>query len=257
MRITVELGLDAEHKFTALKLRWDANLGAYVTGRSGWPVGNIGGTAGVYHIPTMSAEVVRHPDQHRADRRLSRRRAAGGDLHHRAHDRRRRARARHQPVRAAPDQPDPARGDAVQDRADLHLRLRRVRRQHAEGRGAGRTRRLRGTARGGRGARQAARHRPVQLHRGRRRSVPAPGEGPGDAAPGRGWHADPALRLDVGGAGAGDGVLPARRRTLRRAARQVRYEAGDTDLLSGRQGQRRVGRAVHRRIGGQRSRWTR
>ena len=56
MRITVELGLDAQHRFTALRLRWDANLGAYVTGRSGWPVGNIGGTAGVYHIPTMYAE---------------------------------------------------------------------------------------------------------------------------------------------------------------------------------------------------------
>ncbi len=56
MRITVELGLDAEHKFTALRLRWDVNLGAYVTGRSGWPVGNIGGTAGVYHIPTIYAE---------------------------------------------------------------------------------------------------------------------------------------------------------------------------------------------------------
>jgi carbon-monoxide dehydrogenase large subunit len=56
MRITVELGLDAEHRFTALWLRWDVNLGAYVTGRSGWPVGNIGGTAGVYHIPTIYAE---------------------------------------------------------------------------------------------------------------------------------------------------------------------------------------------------------
>jgi carbon-monoxide dehydrogenase large subunit len=56
MRITVELGLDREHRFTALKLRWDVNLGAYVSGRSGWPVGNIGGTAGVYQIPTMYAE---------------------------------------------------------------------------------------------------------------------------------------------------------------------------------------------------------
>ncbi len=56
MRITVALGLDAEHRFTALRLRWDVNLGAYVTGRSGWPVGNIGGTAGVYRIPTMYAE---------------------------------------------------------------------------------------------------------------------------------------------------------------------------------------------------------
>ncbi len=56
MRITVELGLDAAHKITALRLRWDVNLGAYVTGRSGWPVGNIGGTAGVYQIPAIYAE---------------------------------------------------------------------------------------------------------------------------------------------------------------------------------------------------------
>ncbi|HEY7577029.1 MAG TPA: molybdopterin cofactor-binding domain-containing protein, partial [Acetobacteraceae bacterium] len=56
MRITVELGLDAQNRFTALKLRWDVNLGAYVTARSGWCVGNIGGTAGVYQIPTIYAE---------------------------------------------------------------------------------------------------------------------------------------------------------------------------------------------------------
>jgi len=56
MRITAELGLDKDGKFTALKLRWDVNLGAYTSGRSGWPVGNIGGTAGVYTIPTMYAE---------------------------------------------------------------------------------------------------------------------------------------------------------------------------------------------------------
>src|SRR5262249_54858780 len=56
MRITVELGLDQDNRFTGLRLRWDVNLGAYVTARSGWPVGNIGGTAGVYHIPTMYAE---------------------------------------------------------------------------------------------------------------------------------------------------------------------------------------------------------
>jgi carbon-monoxide dehydrogenase large subunit len=56
MRITAELALDADGKFTALKLRWDANLGAYVSGRSGWPIGNIGGTAGVYVVPTMYAE---------------------------------------------------------------------------------------------------------------------------------------------------------------------------------------------------------
>jgi aerobic carbon-monoxide dehydrogenase large subunit len=57
MRITASLGLDADGKFTALKLRWDVNLGAYVSGRSGWGVGNIGGIAGVYHIPFIAAQV--------------------------------------------------------------------------------------------------------------------------------------------------------------------------------------------------------
>jgi carbon-monoxide dehydrogenase large subunit len=56
MHINAELGLDANGRFTALKLRWNVNLGAYVSGRSGWPVGNIGGTAGVYEIPTIYAE---------------------------------------------------------------------------------------------------------------------------------------------------------------------------------------------------------
>src|ERR1700710_2456758 len=57
MRITASLGLDAGGKFTALKLRWDVNLGAYVSGRSGWGVGNIGGIAGVYVIPFIAAQV--------------------------------------------------------------------------------------------------------------------------------------------------------------------------------------------------------
>ena len=57
MRISASLGLDSEGKFTALKLRWNVNLGAYVSGRSGWGVGNIGGIAGVYHIPFIAAQV--------------------------------------------------------------------------------------------------------------------------------------------------------------------------------------------------------
>ena len=56
MRITAELGLDADGRFTGLKVRWDVNLGAYVSGRSGWCVGNIGGIAGVYEIPAIYAE---------------------------------------------------------------------------------------------------------------------------------------------------------------------------------------------------------
>jgi aerobic carbon-monoxide dehydrogenase large subunit len=57
MRIAASLGLDAEGRFTALKLRWDVNLGAYVSGRSGWGVGNVGGVAGVYRIPIIAAQV--------------------------------------------------------------------------------------------------------------------------------------------------------------------------------------------------------
>ena len=57
MRISASLGLDADGRFTALKLRWDVNLGAYVSGRSGWGVGNIGGIAGVYVIPFIAAQV--------------------------------------------------------------------------------------------------------------------------------------------------------------------------------------------------------
>ncbi|HET6608058.1 MAG TPA: xanthine dehydrogenase family protein molybdopterin-binding subunit [Rhodopila sp.] len=57
MRVSASLGLDKDGKFTALKLRWNVNLGAYVSGRSGWGVGNIGGIAGVYLIPFIAAEV--------------------------------------------------------------------------------------------------------------------------------------------------------------------------------------------------------
>ena len=57
IEIHAELGFDTAHRITAFKLRWNLNMGAYVSGRSGWGVGNIGGTAGVYRIPHMSAEV--------------------------------------------------------------------------------------------------------------------------------------------------------------------------------------------------------
>ena len=57
MHISASLGLDGDKKFTALKLRWNVNLGAYVSGRSGWGVGNIGGIAGTYVIPFIAAQV--------------------------------------------------------------------------------------------------------------------------------------------------------------------------------------------------------
>ena len=94
---------------------------------------------GVRH-PVHRRAGVRRADPYRADRRLSRGRPAGSDLRHRAPDRRRRPGTGDQPVRTPPPQPDPARGDALQDRADLHLRLRRIRRQHAGSRRAVRLR---------------------------------------------------------------------------------------------------------------------
>jgi carbon-monoxide dehydrogenase large subunit len=57
MHIHASLGFDADHRITALQLRWTVNLGAYCSGRSGWPVGNIGGIAGVYDIPVIAAQV--------------------------------------------------------------------------------------------------------------------------------------------------------------------------------------------------------
>jgi carbon-monoxide dehydrogenase large subunit len=57
IEITAQLGLDDSGRITALRVRWDVNLGAYCSGRSGWCVGNVGGIAGVYQIPAISAEV--------------------------------------------------------------------------------------------------------------------------------------------------------------------------------------------------------
>ena len=92
--------------------------------------------------------------QHQRHRALSRRRPARGDLCHRAPDRRRGARIGLRPGRIAPPQPDPGRGDAVQDRARPQLRLRRFPRQPGEGAGARRLGRLPGAPR--RGATRAA-----------------------------------------------------------------------------------------------------
>ncbi|MDR3536597.1 MAG: xanthine dehydrogenase family protein molybdopterin-binding subunit [Acetobacteraceae bacterium] len=57
MHIRASLAFDTDHRITALQLRWTVNLGAYVSARSGWPVGNIGGIAGVYDIPAIAAQV--------------------------------------------------------------------------------------------------------------------------------------------------------------------------------------------------------
>jgi aerobic carbon-monoxide dehydrogenase large subunit len=55
--IDAELGLDANGRFTALRVGYQVNAGAYMTWRSTSPVGNIGGISGVYAIPATAAEV--------------------------------------------------------------------------------------------------------------------------------------------------------------------------------------------------------
>ena len=87
------------------------------------------------HHGDAAERLLRHPrgrgDRHRrthqqgADRALSRRRAAGGDLPDRDHDGRRRARARDRCARPAPAQPRAL--VPLQDRARLDIRLRRLR----------------------------------------------------------------------------------------------------------------------------------
>jgi len=56
--IHAELGLDAQGRFSALRIRYEVNVGAYMSWRSTAPVNNIGGISGVYMIPATAAEVL-------------------------------------------------------------------------------------------------------------------------------------------------------------------------------------------------------
>ena len=58
VHVHAELGLDAQGRFTALRMRYDVNIGAYMSGRSGPPIANIGGISGVYTTPVVAARVV-------------------------------------------------------------------------------------------------------------------------------------------------------------------------------------------------------
>ncbi len=55
--VTSELGLDAQGRFTALKVRYHVNVGAYMSLQSTTPIHHIGGIAGVYTTPLIAAEV--------------------------------------------------------------------------------------------------------------------------------------------------------------------------------------------------------
>jgi carbon-monoxide dehydrogenase large subunit len=57
VRFTAALALDANGTFTALQVRYDINIGGYVSGRSLGSITNIGGIAGAYRTPLIAAEV--------------------------------------------------------------------------------------------------------------------------------------------------------------------------------------------------------
>jgi carbon-monoxide dehydrogenase large subunit len=56
--VSAELGLDDSGRFTALRVRYDVNIGAYMSVRSVPPIFNIGGISGVYTTPAVCARVV-------------------------------------------------------------------------------------------------------------------------------------------------------------------------------------------------------
>ena len=117
----------------------------------------------------------REDDLHERDaaRAVPRRRPAGGDLPHRAADRRRVARDRHRPRDVAPEESDPALRDAVQGAELTRLRQRRVRSGARQGARARRLERVRGAARGVGARREAARAGDLLLPRGRGREPAA------------------------------------------------------------------------------------
>jgi len=56
LQVTSELGLDAQGRFTALRVRYDNNVGAYMSGRSTTSIVNFGTIAGVYTTPVIVGE---------------------------------------------------------------------------------------------------------------------------------------------------------------------------------------------------------
>ncbi|MGQ7793610.1 xanthine dehydrogenase family protein molybdopterin-binding subunit [Faunimonas sp. B44] len=58
VRIEATLGLDGEGSFTALRIRYRINVGAYLTSRSASHITNFGGIAGVYRTPLILGEAI-------------------------------------------------------------------------------------------------------------------------------------------------------------------------------------------------------
>ena len=227
--VTDEHGRD---NVSTAELAWTPPAGSSACA---WPSGSmsarISRREARVRAPTMSAgspgctrrrpSAWRPPASSRTRRRrsVSRRRKARGDVCHRARDRPGRARARSRLDRAPPQERHPTVGDALQDRARLHVRLRGVRPGHGHGARPRRSRGVREAARGGARARRASGARDRQPHRGGGRAVycdePRHRRAPGQPRRFRG----PVRRIDLDGPGQRDGVHAARERGPRGVAR--------------------------------------
>ncbi len=139
VRFKAALALDGEGNFLALQIRYDVNVGAYLSGRSLNPIFNIGGVAGVYRTPLIAAEVcgvftntiptapyrgAGRPEATFAIERLID--VAAGEIGI-------------DPIALRRRNLIPADGDAVQDRLAVRVRLRRLCRHHGYRRAARRS----------------------------------------------------------------------------------------------------------------------
>ena len=120
MEADVELALDAEGTMLAVRARIWADLGGYLMPTTAIPTHTTAMLmCGVYDIRAADVEVVGRRTNKVPTGPYRGRRAARGRLLRGEHGRRRRARARHRPARAAATQPHPR--VPVRDGARLDL----------------------------------------------------------------------------------------------------------------------------------------
>ena len=160
-----ELRLDRDGNFLAARVKTIANLGAHLQTGGNVFTGNIGTLAGVYRTPALHADITAvftHTNPVRPSRGNGRPEAAYVierliDL---AADQ-----LGLDPTELRRRNTIPPDAMPFEDRAHLHLRQRRVRQEHGHGARPRRRGGLRGAAPRGARARQAARHRHLQLDR--------------------------------------------------------------------------------------------
>ena len=216
-----ELALDAAGHFLALRVKTTAAIGAYLQNNMPAFFLNAGSLAGPYRTPAIYVEatgVFTNTNPVRPYRGNGRPEAAF--VMERMVELA--ARAKNRSNRIAAAQLHQAIADAVQDRADLHLRLRRVRKEHGPRRAACRLRRLRETQEGRAQARKAFRNRPLQHHRTRRGARHRRRRG----ALRQIRRGDDVCRIEQPGPGPRDRVQADRRRPARHPPRRHPLRAG-------------------------------